>query len=323
MKVRRRSRLLAITGLVLAASVFIATVLPGLLFPPQPRLTGEQYAQLFPFEPRFLNLADGTRIHYVDEGAGRTLLLLHGNPASAFLYRHLIAKLSADYRVIALDYPGFGKSVARDGYGYTAQEQADTVLDAFDQLHLDDVIIMVQDWGGPIGFNLAQKRSDQIGGLIVGNTWAWPLAGEFRYEAFSWVMGGPIGRGITRSHIGVVHLFLKRGLVKPLPPDAYAGYFQTYLDRDRSPVTTFPRELVAAEAFLNSVEANMCVLSGIDTLIVWGQRDFAFGDDNRRRFEAWFPEHRTVLLPDAGHFIQEDAPDEIAAAIRESFGTRL
>lgn len=317
---RRRTRQAVAASGVVLLSLCIAFVLPGLLFPQQPRLSDEAYAELFPFESRYIDLDGGARIHYVDEGAGPTLLFLHGNPASAFLYRHLIADLRSDFRVIAFDYPGFGKSQAPSGYRYTAQEQADTAVAFFDAINLDQAVVMMQDWGGPIGFNLAQKRTDRIRGLVVGNTWAWPLADQFRYKAFSWIMGGPIGQGITRSRIGVVHIFFRRGVVTPLPENAYAAYFQTFLEGDRTPVTTFPRELVAAKSFLASVEARMEKLEKLHSLIVWGEQDFAFGADFRRRFEAFFPNHRTVLLRDAGHFIQEDAPDEIAAAIREQFG---
>lgn len=315
-----RTRLVVIGSSAVVLSLFIAFVLPGLLFPQQPRLSEEIYAELFPFESRYLELEGGSRIHYVDEGQGPTILLFHGNPASAFLYRHIIAELRADFRVIAFDYPGFGRSTAPPDFQFTAQEQAETALQFFDAINPDQAVIMVQDWGGPIGFHVAQNRPAQIRGLVVGNTWAWPLAGRFRYEAFSWIMGGPIGRGITSSRIGVVHLFLKRGVIRPLSNEAYAGYFQTFIDGDRTPVTTFPRELVAAKDFLAKLENGMALLHQHETLIVWGEQDFAFGEDFRRRFESYLPKHRTVLLPNAGHFIQEDAPDVIAQAIREHFG---
>ena len=303
----------------IALLVLSALVLPRVFFPPQPQLSEEVWSGMFPFKSQYVDLENGARVHYVDEGQGPTLLLLHGNPTSSFLYRHLIAELKGDYRVVAPDYPGFGRSTAPASYGFTAQEQADSMVAFFDRLELNDVVIMVQDWGGPIGFNLAQQRAEHFDGFIIGNTWAWPLEGQRRYEIFSGLMGGPIGRWVNNAYNGVVHIFLKRGMVSSVDDHAYAGYFQTFLNGDRTPVTVFPRELIAATPFLRKVEAGMAGIGKLQALIVWGEQDFAFGELERQRFESIFPNHSTILLPDAGHFLQEDAPAEVAAAIRHAF----
>jgi len=106
--------------------------------------------ELYPFESRYARIGDA-RVHYVDEGAGPTLLLLHGNPTWSFLYREIIKELRSQFRCIALDYPGFGLSVAPAGYGFTPAEHADVVEDFVKQLDLGAVTMMVQDWGGPMG----------------------------------------------------------------------------------------------------------------------------------------------------------------------------
>src|SRR5712692_1269371 len=117
--------------------------------------------ELFPVEHRFLDL-DGARIHYVDEGSGETLLLLHGNPAWSFLYRKMIGALKDQFRCVALDYPGYGMSDAPPGYGFTPREHS-AVLERFvDRLDLRDLTIMVQDWGGPIGFGFAGGRPERV-----------------------------------------------------------------------------------------------------------------------------------------------------------------
>jgi haloalkane dehalogenase len=302
-----------------ALLLVISFALPLLIFPQPPLLTQSAYEVLFPFQGHFAKLENGTRVHYVDEGKGPTLLLLHGNPTSAYLYREMITTLSSDYRVIAPDYPGFGQSQAPAGYGYTAQEQADSIVLFFDHMELDDVVIMVQDWGGPIGFNLVQQRPDRFSGLVIGNTWAWPLEGQRRFEVFSWLMGGPLGTWLNNAHNGVLHFFLKRGMAQPLSAEEYAGYFHPFIEGDRHPVTIFPRELIAATPFLSSVEKGMNGLAAYPALIVWGEQDFAFRETERLRFEAYFPRHHTQLLDGAGHFIQDDAPAEIVAAIRAAF----
>src|SRR5215813_8383818 len=93
--------------------------------------------ELFPVEHRFVDL-DGARIHYVDEGRGEVLLLLHGNPAWSFLYRRMIPKLRGSFRCVALDYPGYGMSTAPSGYGYTPQEHSAVVERFVDTLGLTD-----------------------------------------------------------------------------------------------------------------------------------------------------------------------------------------
>jgi haloalkane dehalogenase len=100
--------------------------------------------KLFPFQSRFVNI-EGHRIHYVDEGSGPTLVLLHGNPTWPFLYRHIILRLSTWFRCVALDYPGFGLSSARPGYSFKPRENS-TVLERFVlALDLNEIGLMVQD----------------------------------------------------------------------------------------------------------------------------------------------------------------------------------
>jgi haloalkane dehalogenase len=270
--------------------------------------------ELFAVEHRFLDV-DGARIHYVDEGSGETLLLLHGNPSWSFLYRKIIAGLRDDFRCVALDYPGYGMSDPRPGYGFTPKEHS-LVLERFvDRLGLGDLTLMVQDWGGPIGLGLAGRRPEQVRRLIIGNTFAWPLSGERRMRLFSWVMGGPIGRSLTSAFNFVPKFFFARGFAQPLPPAVYEMYMAPWRDRNRRAAAVIaPKQLIAASAYLRDVEANLGKLADRPALIVWGKKDFAFRDAERERFERPFPRHKTVLLDDASHFVQEDAGDRIAAA---------
>src|SRR5262245_16735139 len=271
---------------------------------------------LFPVEHRFLDL-DGARIHYVDEVAGQTLLLLHGNPAWSFLYRKIIASLKSDFRCVAPDFPGYGMSDAPPGYGFTPQEHS-AVLERFvDHLGLKDLTIMVQDWGGPIGFGFAGRRPDLVRRFIIGNTFAWPLDGEPRVRRFSQLMGGPIGRTLTLAFNFVPRVFFARGLAQQAPPEVLAMYLAPWRDRRRRIAAVIaPRQLIAASAYLRTVEANLSELADRPALIVWGMKDFAFRDAARQRFEQAFPKHRTVMLANASHFLQEDAGEEIAKAIR-------
>ena len=273
--------------------------------------------RLYPFASRFAE-AEGARVHYADEGEGPPLLLLHGNPTWSFLYRDVIRGLSDRFRCIAVDLPGFGLSQPPPGYGFTPAEHA-RVLERFvTRLDLTGVTMMVQDWGGPIGFAAATRHPGRFERFVIGNTWAWPKA-DLGTQAFSRMLGGPIGRRLILHRNLFVERVLPGGVrLRRLPEEvmaAYRGPFPT--PASRWPTAVFPREILGSRAFLAEVESGLGALRDRPALLVWPTRDVAFREPERRRWEAIFPDHRTVLLHGAGHYIQEDAPDAIVAAIRD------
>ncbi len=262
---------------------------------------------------------DGARLHYLDEGSGPTMLMLHGNPTSSFLYRHVIAGLRDRFRCVAVDYPGFGQSRAPDGYDFTPLAHSRVVERFVDALGLRELTLFVQDWGGPIGLGFAGRRPELVRRLVVGNTWAWPVNGDLHFEYFSRLMGGPIGRLMIRRYNAFVNLLIPAGVKrKKLSPDVMAAYRAPFpTPESRMPTAIFPREILASRQYLAQVEAGLAGLRDRSTLIMWGTRDIAFRAKERERLERSFPNHRTVILEGAGHYIQEDAPEEIVAAIRE------
>jgi haloalkane dehalogenase len=272
---------------------------------------------LYPFASHYVEI-DGSLVHYLDEGAGPPLLLLHGNPTWSFLYREIVAGLRDRFRCVAVDYPGFGLSRAGPGYGFTAAEHSRVVEGLIAALDLWDVTMMVQDWGGPIGFGAAVRTPDRFRAFVIGNTWAWPKA-DPGTQVFSRLLGGPIGGYlILRRNFfveTVIPSSLKRRRLSEAAMDAYRGPFPT--PESRRPVHVFPREILAARPFLAEVERRLPAVNDRPALLVWPTRDVAFRDRERRRWEATFADHRTVILDGAGHYIQEDAPKEIVAAIRD------
>lgn len=272
--------------------------------------------ELFPVTHRFLDL-DRARIHYVDEGSGETILLLHGNPTWSFLYRKIIAGLKDEFRCVALDFPGYGMSTAPAGYRFTPREHSSMLERFVHKLGLSDLTLMVQDWGGPVGLGLAGRHPELVRRLIIGNTFAWPLTGELGARLFSAALGGSIGRVLNRRFNLVPRVFFARGLAQPVPSDVLDLYFAPWRDpARRAPAAIAPRQLIAAAGYLTEVEASLPRLAGRPALIVWGAKDFAFRAAERERFEVAFPDHRTILFPDASHFLQEDVGDRIAEAFK-------
>ncbi|HWT25767.1 MAG TPA: alpha/beta fold hydrolase [Solirubrobacteraceae bacterium] len=274
-------------------------------------------ADLYPFESRYATVA-GARVHYIDEGSGPPLLLLHGNPTWSFLYRDIVRGLRDRHRCLAVDHPGFGFSQPPSGYGFTPAEHAHVLEQLVLQLDLADVTMMTQDWGGPIGFAVATRHPERFAALVIANTWAWPKD-DPGTQVFSRLLGGPIGRRLIQNRNVFVERILPGGVRRgPLPEavlNAYRGPFPT--PASRRPIAVFPGEILASRPFLAEVEQRLSTLRDRPALIVWPTADVAFREPERRRWEELFPDHRTVLLQGAGHYVQEDASSEIVAAIRE------
>jgi haloalkane dehalogenase len=156
-----------------------------------------------------------------------------------------------------------------------------------------------------------------IKALVVGNTWAWPVNGDLHFEAFSRIMGGALGRHFIVRNNAFVNLMMPAGTPKSrLSPEILGIYRDALPPERRAASAVFPREILASRQYLAAVERGLPVLKDKPALIVWGNKDVAFRDKERRRFEAQFADRRTAILDGAGHYIQEESPAEIVDAIR-------
>lgn len=286
--------------------------------PEPPRRTFAVNAADYPFEDHWLSIADG-HVHYLDEGRGATVLLLHGNPTWSFLYREVIRELRSECRLIAPDYPGFGYSRAPGGYGYTPEEQAQAVTALIERLGLESVILVVQDWGGPIGLSYAVEHPSAVRGLVIMNSWAWEAS--IPQRLFSMVMGGrPLGLWLQQRRNFFVRQLIPRGIwhkekLTQTLLDAYSRPFPT--PASRYPTWVFPRHIRKSRAWLRRTESRLIQLRDLPVEILWGKRDEpGFRPAEMRRWQRHFPLHHTETLEDASHFIQEDRPDRLVAAIR-------
>ncbi|MBV8863595.1 MAG: alpha/beta fold hydrolase [Mycobacterium sp.] len=272
--------------------------------------------ELFPYQSRFLELG-GNVVHYVDEGQGPVLLMLHGNPTWSFVYRDVIAALSKSFRCIALDYPGFGLSTAAPGYKFHPADHARVVGEFVDSLDLRDITLVAQDWGGPIGLSAALQRRDRFSGLVLGNTWAWPVNGDLHFEVFSRFMGGLIGRLLIRRFNFFVNVMIPAGHRRRRLTSAEMTHYRRALPtpQRRGASAVFPKDIIGATTFLADLERGLTSLADLPALIVWGDADVAFRAKERRRWESLLPRHHTVVLAGAGHFVQSDASTDFADTI--------
>ena len=277
-------------------------------FKPDPRL--------FPFVSRWYESPVGP-VHYVDEGTGPPILLLHGNPTWSFLYRGIIIRLRRHFRCVAMDYPGFGLSVHPAGYGYTPGEHADVVAGLVRHLDLDGLTIMGQDWGGPIGLRVAVDELPRLRALVMGNTWYWP-PDAWHMKAFAYVMSSaPVQNMIVKRNLFVEKL-MPMGVQHPMAEEVRHHYREPFpTPASRWGVAEFPRQLVEAALWLGQLSDDVRDhLANVPILLPWGMSDPVFGRSFLERFRQDF-RLATVRRLDAKHYIQEDAPGEIAEAIQE------
>lgn len=272
---------------------------------------------LFPFRSRFVEV-DGHTVHYVDEGTGPVLLLLHGNPTWSFLWRDVITALRADFRCIALDYPGFGLSSPAPGYRFLPEEHAGVVAGFVDALGLDGVTLVGQDWGGPIGLAVARRRPEVFARLVLANTWAWPVNGDLYFEFFSRIGGSSPLRFLARRLNLVVNAFVPTGHRRRKVTAAEMAHYRQAqaTPARRQAAAVLPSRITASRSFLAEVESGLAGLSHLPLLIVWGGADRVFRPQERERLEASFPDHTTVIVEGAGLYVESDAPEEFAAAVR-------
>jgi haloalkane dehalogenase len=274
--------------------------------------------QEYPFAPHWFD-ATGGWMHYVDEGAGRPVVLVHGNPTWSFQFRNVVKELAGTRRCIAPDHLGFGLSDKPTDFSYLPVDQARNFADLMTSLDLQDVTLVVGDWGGPIGLSWALDNPERVSSLVITNTWMWSVRSDWYYQGFSGFMGGPIGRRLIRNRnffaANVVRMAY--GDKSLLTPEIHRHYLQALPTReDRKGSWVLPRQIIGSSDWLDSLWRRRAALQSKRMLLAWGMKDIAFREKELRRWQAAFPGARTVRFADAGHFIAEEKPVELADEIR-------
>lgn len=270
----------------------------------------------FPFRSHYLEVGKA-RLHYVDEGTGPTLLLLHGNPTWSILYRGLIEQLRDAFRCIAADLAGFGLSEAPPGFSFLPQDHAALIAAFIERLELQNATLIAHDWGGPIGLAARAHTGECINRLCLGNTWAWPVNGDFHFEWFSKLLGGPIGRMLARRYAVFINVVMPSSMRRrKLSEDEMAGYRAPFRDPNtRRPMHIFPAAITGSRDFLREVEFSLQNFRG-PVGFVWPENDIAFRDKELSHWRALLPQAEVVRIARCGHFLWLDAPEESAHAVR-------
>lgn len=269
----------------------------------------------YPFADRWFQLPAG-RMHFVDEGHGPPVLFVHGTPTWSFEWRHLIRALRHSYRCIAVDHLGFGLSDRPLDFPYTPEAHAGNLARFVDALGLDDLTLVVHDFGGPIALAACLDSRRPVGRLVLLNTWMWSFAGDRDMERKARIAGGRFGR------------FLYRQLnfsLRVLMPSAYGDrrrldrhVHRQYLARFPDPASrervlwTLARSLLGSGPWFDSLWQRRDRLAGLPTLVLWGLADTALRPHLLARWKATLPEARVVEYAGAGHWPHEEIPAQVA-----------
>lgn len=288
--------------------------------------------ELYPFEPHWLTLPSGHRMHYVDEGPhdAPVVLMLHGNPTWSFYWRRLISALRPSHRVIAPDHIGCGKSdkPGDDTYSYRLAERVEDIEALVEQLGLRDVTLAVHDWGGMIGMGWAHRHPDLVARLVVLNTAAFPMPSTKRLPASLWLArdtkaGALLVRGFNAFARGATRLAVTR---VRLPKEVRDGLCAPYDSWDhRRAVLRFVQDIPLREgdpsfSLVREVGEHLHQFNDRPVLICWGDRDFVFDEHFLRVWKSALPDAEVHQFPDCGHYVLEDAPAEIEGLVRRFLG---
>ena len=276
----------------------------------------------YPFESKFFDI-DGLRYHYFDIGQGEPLLMVHGNPTWSFAWRTLAKDLSRDYRVLAIDHIGCGFSDKPQQYRYSLEQHILNLEQFVTSLDLNSITLMAHDWGGAIGMGVAGRNPERFSRLVLMNTAA------FRSKQIPLriavcripILGALAVRGLNLFARAALRMAVCKH--DRMLPAVKAGYLAPYHNwSSRVAVMRFVQDIPLAPAHpsyeaLTEVENRLSELKTKPMLLVWGEQDWCFTTQFLDEFQQRFPQAETLRIPDAGHYVFEDAHEQIIPRVRE------
>ncbi len=264
---------------------------------------------LYPFAANWCSNPEG-RLHYVDAGEGEAVVMLHGNPTWSFFYRDLILAMQGNHRCLALDHLGCGLSDKPQEADYTLEGHIQRACDWLGQTGIDGFHLIVHDWGGAIGFGLADRLGEKIKGITILNTAAFAFPSiPFRIAVCRFpVIGSLLVKGANAFVLGATRMTT----VQPLSPAVAEGFRYPYGSwNDRVAVHRFVRDIPMRPSHpswnvLQSVEESLPQWNAVPVQIVWGMHDWCFHAQFLQQWEARYPHASVHRMENSGHYLFED-----------------
>ncbi len=283
------------------------------------------FAELYPFESKFMDIR-GHELHYIDEGQGKPVVMVHGNPTWSFYFRHLLTSLSKNFRAIALDHIGCGFSDKPNAktYSYTLESRVNDLETLINRLNITEKInLVVHDWGGMIGLGFAVRHPEKIDKITITNTSGFFLPKEKPFPLPLRLIKGlpflavPAVLGQNVFARGALYLAAE----KKLPENVKQGLMEPYNSwKNRIATLKFVQDIPICEkdesyAMVDHIDKNLKILAGSNLMFLWGAKDFVFDLTFLNEFKRRFPGARTHVFHDAGHYLFEDKPEETSGLI--------
>jgi haloalkane dehalogenase len=263
---------------------------------------------LYPFSSNYLQI-DGNNYHYIDEGEGEVIILVHGNPTWSFYYRNVIKDLSKKYRVIAPDHIGCGLSDKPEDYSYTLKNRIKDLGTLIKFLDIKKYSMLVHDWGGAIGFGHAVEHVDQICKMIILNTGA--FTSKRIPFSINLLKGKKTGPFLVKYFNAFCYPATFMSTEKKLSNEVKKGYLFPYQSpKERIAISEFVQDIPMDQSHqsyytLLSIEQKLPSLTQ-EKLILWGGKDFCFNDEFFSKWRSLYPQAKYIYYKDAGHYVIED-----------------
>lgn len=288
--------------------------------------SADRIRALYPFASHFHD-HQGVRQHFLDEGQGPPMVMVHGNPSWSFLYRRLVLEFRDRHRVIVPDHVGCGLSDKPDDdrYPYRLRRRIDDLEALLDARGVTGgITLVVHDWGGPIGFGFAARHPKRIERLVIFNTAAFRLPAGKPFPWPLWLFRNScLGEWLNRRGNAFARITAWTGTGSPMAPEVYEGFTGPYDSWDnRIGTTRFVQDIPLAPGD-DSYEDLLAIERGLEhfqttpALLCWGRRDFIFDRGFFREWRRRLPHAECHSFAKAGHYLLEDAGNEITALIRD------
>jgi haloalkane dehalogenase len=270
----------------------------------------------YPFAPNYLNIG-GHQLHYIDEGNGETILFIHGTPSWSFDYRNVIKNLRSKYRCVAFDHMGFGLSDKPERYDYSTQNHCKTLERFVNEKQLNDITLVVHDFGGPVGLNFAIRHPEKIKRLVILNSWLWSSQSDPDFIRMSRILKSPLLPFSYRYLNFSPRFILPRSFGDhKLHKHLLKQYTNPFADRtQRNGALAFAKSLLHDQDWFEDLWNKKNSISHKPVLFVWGMKDPIIKPHFLERFRNGFSNSKVVRLETCGHFPQEEASEVVATSI--------
>ena len=274
-------------------------------------------SQMYPFKHNFIQLQSG-KMHYLDKGAGDVLLFVHGTPTWSFLYRKYIEQLSKNYRCIAIDHIGFGLSEKPKDLAGTPQFHAKNLAEFIEKLGLQNITLVVHDFGGPIGLGAAITMPEKIKQIVLFNSWLWEIDHLPAIKKADKLINSWLGKVLYLRLNFSPKVLIKQGIAdkRNMSKAIHRHYLKPFPDKNsRQSLLAIAKSLAGSSHWYQEQWQHLGGLSQKPWLILWGEQDKFFEVSFLEKWESRIP-HALVRRFDCGHFVQEERAQETIEELR-------